>query len=89
MITINTDDYKIAKDKLLAKKVTYIPGVGIDLEKFSYSNEVRIKKRTELGLNNEIMFLSVGELSERKNHRAVINVLKQLKDDNFKYFIVT
>lgn len=88
LITINTDDYKIAKDKLLAKKVTYIPGVGIDLEKFSYSNEVRIKKRTELGLNNEIMFLSVGELSERKNHRAVINVLKQLKDDNFKYFIV-
>lgn len=88
LITINTDDYKIAKKKLVAKKVVYIPGVGIDLEKFSYSKDVRNKKRLELGLKDETMLLSVGELCERKNHRAIINVLKQFKDENFCYFIV-
>lgn len=34
------------------------------------------------------MLLSVGELSERKNHEAVIRALKVLNNDKIKYFIV-
>lgn len=34
LITINEEDYALAKKHMHAKRVEYVPGVGIDLEKF-------------------------------------------------------
>lgn len=90
LITINTEDYALAQKKMKAKQICYIHGIGIDLKKFhSYSEEEILTKRAELNISdNEIMILSVGELSERKNHKIVIEALSKIKNFNFKYFIV-
>ena len=34
LITINREDYQRAKKSFHAKKIEYVPGVGIDLKKF-------------------------------------------------------
>lgn len=76
LITINKEDYKRATEKFHAKKTVYIPGVGVDVEKFNPRQFGRDKIRTELGLqDNDIMLLSVGELNENKNHSAVIKAI--------------
>lgn len=88
LITINKEDYQIAKKHLHAKKVKYIPGVGIDTEKFSNHSIDRTKKREELCVRpDDIMILSVGELIVRKNHEIVIKALKQLNHSRVQYFI--
>lgn len=88
LITINKEDYTFAKRYMKAKKVEYVPGVGIELEKFQYMNMSRATKRKTLGLNSEdIMLLSVGELSKRKNQEMIINALEQIEDSKVKYFI--
>lgn len=79
--TINREDYAIARKWLKAKKVVYLPGAGIDMEKFQKVYVDREAVRESLDIKeNEKMLLSVGELSRRKNHEAVIRALKFLKD---------
>lgn len=88
LITINREDYKRAKKKFHAKRTEYVPGVGIDLEKFSSGFVDINEKRKSLGISeNEIMLLSVGELSERKNHEAVIRALAEIDNAEIKYFV--
>ncbi len=89
LITINKEDYNRAKKAFHAKETIYVPGVGVDTDKFS-SGLIDIDlKRNELGVEkNQYMFLSVGELSERKNHEVVIKALSKIETMNYKYFIV-
>lgn len=83
LITINKEDYERAK-KFKARQVEYIPGVGIDVDKFSPNPCDRDKKRQELGINSDdIVLLSVGELNENKNHRLMIELLPYLKNNIF------
>lgn len=87
LITINKEDYAIAQE-FRAKKVVYVPGVGLDVTKFGYATMDRGKKRKELGISeNTIALLSVGELSKRKNHEVIINALAKLNNPNITYFI--
>lgn len=89
LITINKEDYNRAKEKFKSSQIFYVPGIGVDIEKINMCCVDIEHKRTELGLKeNDIMLLSVGELSERKNHEAVIRALKVLNNDKIKYFIV-
>ncbi len=90
LITINKEDYRRAKKHFHAKKTVYVPGIGIDLEKFSrIDTSVRETKRTELGIPEDAkLIISVGELSTRKNHRVVIEALNQLDDQDVYYVIV-
>lgn len=88
LITINREDYLRATTKFHAKNVQYIPGVGIDMNRFVCDPAIANAKRTELGLSDEdIMLVSVGELSSRKNHESVIRAIKMLDYSNIKYFI--
>lgn len=89
IIAINRDDYDVIKDTSKAKYVEYVPGLGVDIEKI---NAVKIdweaKRRSLSVKDDELIFLSVGELTENKNHRIVIEVLSTLTDElKFKYFI--
>lgn len=87
LITINKEDYERAKT-FYAKKVEYIPGVGIDVEKIQNIEVDKEQKRKELGLSmDDIVLLSVGELSSRKNHITPIRALAEIKDKNIKYLI--
>lgn len=88
LITINQEDYAIAKNKMHAKHTEYVPGVGIDIEQIKSIKVDRNKKRAELGIPQDaIMLLSVGELSRRKNHEIVIRALAEIKNNNIVYAI--
>lgn len=84
LITINDEDYALAKKHMHAKKVVQIHGIGVDVEGAwqisKYSKKVsREKIRRELNIpDNAILISSVGELSDRKNHRVVLEALKLL-----------
>lgn len=76
LITINYEDYEFAKKKMRAQNIEYVPGVGIDLSKFSQSNVDVAAKRKELGIPEEaILLISVGELNVNKNHETVIHAI--------------
>ncbi len=86
LITINQEDYKLAQRKLKANRVVYVPGVGIDLEKFGTISVDRQEKRTELGIpEGARLLLSVGELNENKNHETVIRAIADIKN---AYYVV-
>ena len=86
LITINKEDYKRATEKFHAKKTVYIPGVGVDTERFAPRKAGRDRIRKELGLNdNNLMILSVGELNDNKNHSSVIKAIAGM---NLTYVIV-
>lgn len=88
LITINQEDYALAKKKMKAKKTEYVPGVGIDVDKFRNTVVDRTAKRKELGIpENAFLLLSVGELNANKNHQIVIRALAQLNDSNIHYMI--
>lgn len=88
LITINKEDYKIALEKFHAASVFYIPGVGIDMSKFN-SNRKKGSIRKEFNIDkSDILLLSVGELSRRKNQKIVLDALRDIKDTRLKYFIV-
>lgn len=91
LITINQEDYERAKKKFRAGKTYYLPGIGIDLERFHAGDAQTIQqKRQELGLQpQDVFLLSVGELSDRKNHVVVIEAMKQLiqRHPQLRYFI--
>lgn len=79
LITINKEDFNRAKH-FKAGKVVYVPGVGIDITKFSNKIENRDEKRVALGLDaNDFVILSVGELIARKNHAVVLDAIGELK----------
>ena len=81
LITINQEDYQRAKH-FPAKQVVYIPGVGVDLQRFAPDRAARLAKRKELGLGEEeFALLSVGELIPRKNHALVLEALARLRQE--------
>ncbi len=87
LITINQEDYKWARRTFYAKKIFYIPGVGIDVKRFKGNDKRRNEKRKEMGLHdNDIMLLSVGELNDNKNHQLAIRAMVQLKEKSVGEF---
>lgn len=85
LITINTEDYSCAK-KMYAKKNYYIHGIGIQKKiNNSFINCDDLKRK--LGLKNDIILLTVGELSARKNHKIILEAMRILKKNNVKLII--
>lgn len=88
LITINKEDYALAQKKLKAKKIEYVPGVGIDISKFADCEVDRTAKRKELDIpENAFLMLSVGELNKNKNHESVIRALAKCENDKLHYII--
>lgn len=91
LITINNEDYELAKSKFQLRhngKVYYVPGVGIDLSQYDLPDGVREKKRKELGLKEtDIVLISSGELNENKNNQIIIQALSKLRHENLHYII--
>ena len=94
LITINTEDYQFAKKKFKkCKDIQLVHGVGLDTSRFDkeLTNEEKIEKRKELGINKEdIVFSYVAELNKNKNQILLINTIKELKKDmtNVKLLLV-
>lgn len=88
LVTINKEDFTNSK-KFHAKKNVLVHGVGINTNiKHTDPKILESLKRSLNISSNDVVFISVGELNDNKNHRVVIDALKSLKQLNFKYFIV-
>ena len=88
LITINKEDYERAKKKLKAKKVAYVPGVGIDVAKFADVVVDRVSKRAEIRIpENSFLLLSVGELNANKNHEVVIRAIAKIGNPDVHYAV--
>lgn len=76
LITVNREDYDLARRKFCAKKICYIPGVGVELGKFGGEKGDRAAIRQALGIpRNATVVLSVGELNRNKNHKLAIRAM--------------
>lgn len=88
IITINREDHERAKKHMHAKRVEYVPGVGIDVGRFANVQVDRAAKRRELGVPEDaVLLMSVGELNGNKNHATVIRALAKRNDGNLHYRI--
>lgn len=91
LITINQEDYDLAKRKMKLKnggKVYYVPGVGIDTSQYKGVADLRKNKRAELGLKaDDVALISMGDLIERKNYATAIRAVSETRNDRLHYFI--
>lgn len=86
LITINKEDHETAEKHFHMKRLEYVPGIGIDMSRYSAAADdaaaVRDRQelRRELGIADDtLLILSVGELSRRKNHINVLRALAELE----------
>ncbi len=88
LITINKEDYELAKNKFKkCKQIEYVPGVGIDEEKFNFKMTTKEKNdlRKTIGLKkDDFVLIQVGELNENKNQIMSIEAMREIvkKHDN-------
>ena len=88
LITINREDYDLAKRKMKAARVVYVPGIGVNTVAFAGEASDLTALREELGLNPEAqVVLSVGELSRRKNHKVVLEAIARIPIPTIHYLI--
>ncbi|MBP3927713.1 MAG: glycosyltransferase, partial [Clostridium sp.] len=79
LITINKEDYAFAQKKIHAKRIEYVPGVGIKTERFRMPLDRQAKRRS-LGFGEEdFLVLTVAEMTPNKNHITVLKALESLK----------
>ena len=79
LITINNEDYELAQKHIKAKEIVYVPGIGVDLNKFGNIDVDRNKVRESLCVPaDKIWILSVGELIKRKNQERLIRAIAQI-----------
>lgn len=83
LITINNEDYELAKKKFKrrCKDIQYVPGVGIDTKKFDIKMTEKEKNelRKSLGLKkDDFVMIYPAELSQRKRQIWLINAISDL-----------
>ncbi|EGE53971.1 glycosyltransferase family 4 protein [Streptococcus parauberis] len=78
LITINNEDYKLAKEKFNMKNLHHINGIGVDLAKFqAIMKEDKYNLRQSIGFSRtDKILIYVGELSYRKNQTVLINAME-------------
>ena len=82
LVTITKEDYLRAK-KFNINKTVYIPGVGIDLNRFQRGKSCIDGDTMKMSLGipkNVKVLLSVGEINKNKNHKIVLEALSHFPD---------
>jgi len=86
LITINKEDYNLAKRKFRTKQIELVHGVGVDENKFKNIKINKEEKLKELDLqSNKKIVITVAELTKGKNHETIIRAIKDM--DNVYYLI--
>lgn len=82
LFTINCEDYEFAKKHMKARQIEYLPGVGIDINKYDSVSYDRNQKRKELDISEDsLVLISVGELNTNKNHIAILEAINLMKNE--------
>ncbi len=90
LITINQEDYNIAKNKFYAKDIKFVNGVGVDENKFNVQMTEEEKQilRQQLGLKkDDFVIIYVAELSKRKNQEMILKAIARMKYENVKLLL--
>lgn len=91
IITINQEDFALAKEKFRLKnhgEIYYVPGVGTDTDFYNFDCGTREIHRTELGLSDsDFAILSVGRLEMNKNTETLIKAMAVMKNENVKLIV--
>lgn len=92
LITINKEDYDLAKRKFKkCNDIEYVAGVGIDEKKFDFKmpKKERDDLRKSLGLkSDDFVMIYPAELSNRKRQVWLINSLENLLKNNSKIHLL-
>ncbi|WP_187118859.1 glycosyltransferase family 4 protein [Bacillus marasmi] len=88
MITINSEDYKIAK-KLRCKETLIVNGVGVNFA--SYNKELfdrsHVRKKLDLH-NNDFVLIMIAEVNKNKNHQQMIKAVEILKNKGIEVKVI-
>lgn len=91
IITINQEDFALAKEKFRLKnhgEIYYVPGVGTDTDFYNFDCGTRGTHRKELGLSDsDFAILSVGRLETNKNTETLIKAMAVMKNENVKLIV--
>ncbi len=92
LITINDEDYELAVNKLKARSVKKVPGVGVDLNKFvPQTLEKKKELRKQYGYSDDdFILIYVAELNHNKHQDLLVKVVDVLKNKipNIKLLLV-
>lgn len=90
IICINNEDF-VSLKTMKCKNVYMLNSVGFDFGRYYYKN-VNINKeeyRRSIGVSmNDIMVLSVGEISRRKNHQAIIKAISLIENKEKYVYVI-
>lgn len=80
LITINRWDFDAARTKLRARRARLVPGVGVDLARFSgEAGASRVAIRAELAIPSDaVVLVYIAEFIPRKNHAFLIRVFAEI-----------
>ena len=83
LITINQEDYDLARKHFKAGKVVKVNGVGVDLSKFHVATpEEKQAAREALGIQPEqFVMIYPGDLAKGKNQTMIFRAMARLKDE--------
>lgn len=83
VVTINSEDYELAKRRFKTKKVEQIPGVGVDLAKFRPVDAAeKLVLRQKNGLEaDDFVLIYVAEINKNKDQEFIIDNLTELKKE--------
>ena len=87
LITINQEDYELAKKKFSKRcnDIEYVPGVGIDPNKFNIkmSDKEKHDLRKSIGLkDDDFVMIFVARLDKNKNQGFLIEITKEMLKNN-------
>lgn len=90
ILTMNKEDYEAALKMKLKKggKVYYIPGVGIETDRFNEVNIDVVEKKRSLGLPEDaVIGIAMGDVIPRKNYKTTIESVAKVNNSKVHYII--
>ena len=82
LITINKEDYEIARKKFKAKSIEFVKGVGVDLQKFvPQTSEKKKELRKGYGFNeHDFILIYAAELNYNKHQDLLIKAINVVRN---------
>ena len=91
LITINEEDYRLAKEKLNAVKIYKVNGVGVDLDSFKPKTpEEKVLLRKKYGYSpDDFLIIYPADFCYRKNHMMLLEAIRLVaeKHKNIKLLL--
>ena len=87
LITINEEDYNLAKRRFKTKQIELVHGVGVDETKFNITmtEQEKAELRRSLGIEeNDFVIIYPAELNKNKNQGMLLNAITKLKKQGYE-----